>query len=126
AAGTLHRDVKPPNVLVTPAGRVVLLDFGVVAELSARRSRGARRVVGTPAYMAPEVGSDTPQTEASDWYAVGVMLYEALTGVRPYDGSLEQMLADKRSHPPIPPAALNPAVPLDLDALCMELLQPDP
>src|SRR5688572_11765430 len=88
--GTLHRDLKPSNVMVTRDGRVVVLDFGIVTEL-ARPVLTDGDVAGTPAYMAPEIGVvPTPDT-AADWYAVGVMLYEAMAGRRPFHGSISEL-----------------------------------
>src|SRR5205814_4722448 len=83
AAGKLHCDIKPSNVLVTAAGRVVILDFGLVAERS-RLREDTEDVAGTPAYMSPEQASGKALTEASDWFGAGVMLYEVLTGRRPF------------------------------------------
>jgi hypothetical protein len=123
-SGKLHRDLKSQNVLVDRAGRVVLLDFGLVHELG----RGARdavdaEVVGTPLYMAPEQSTGAPLDESADWYAVGVALYRALTGAYPYDGrALEVMLA-KQTRDPAPPCVLSPEVPADLDLLCRDLLR---
>ncbi|MEO6599998.1 MAG: serine/threonine-protein kinase, partial [Polyangiaceae bacterium] len=77
-AGLLHRDVKPSNVLVTQDGRVVLCDFGIVADNGERVMNGF--IMGTPAYMAPEQASCGTALPAADWYAAGVMLFEALTG----------------------------------------------
>ncbi len=125
--GTLHRDIKPSNVLVDGSGHLRLLDFGVVTELAGRTSMdGDARLIGTPAYMAPELGTDHPLTEASDWYAVGVMLYQALTGRRPFTGSVQEILQRKRSEDPPAPNAIADAVPADLNALCVELLARDP
>src|SRR5204863_121591 len=78
-AGKVHRDVKPANIVVTEHGHAVLVDFGLVVDAA----DGVRERAGTLAYMAPEQKAGLPATPASDWYAVGVMLYEALTGERP-------------------------------------------
>ncbi|HKU41560.1 MAG TPA: AAA family ATPase, partial [Polyangiales bacterium] len=82
-AGRLHCDLKPSNVLVTPAGRLVVLDFGLVTELNDRREDtelGTSAAIGTPTYMAPELGTGGPPTSATDAYAIGIMLSEALRG----------------------------------------------
>ncbi len=127
-AGKLHRDVKPSNVLVERSGRLVLLDFGLVADVDSFHvdRTHERAAVGTPAYMSPEQAADRPLTDASDWYAVGVMLYEALTARRPFDGSADTMLTRKQTEDPRPPAEVAPGAPPDLAALCMRLLARDP
>ena len=119
AAGKLHRDLKPSNVLVTRAGRVVILDFGLVQECGGPRGE----LVGTPAYMAPELLLGAAPTPASDWYSVGVMLYEALTGRLPFRGDAVAVLHAKLAHDPAPAHA--PADPA-LAALCEQLLARDP
>ncbi|HUF47201.1 MAG TPA: protein kinase [Vicinamibacterales bacterium] len=129
AAGTLHRDLKPSNVLVTPAGRVVILDFGLAREIpldgDATRAEPSQ-LVGTPAYMSPERLRSGASSPAADWYAVGVMLFEALTGRRPFVGSMLDQLVATQHGPPVRPRELAPGVPDDLDALCTDLLERDP
>lgn len=127
-AGKLHRDVKPSNVLVTPDGRVVILDFGVATEFSqVQYTVGQEQeVVGTVRYMAPEQALCEALTPASDWYSVGVMLYAALVGRAPFLGSVMDVLASKTASAPAPPSERVQGVPPDLDELCTALLEPDP
>jgi hypothetical protein len=107
-ARKVHRDLKPSNILVEHGGRVVVLDFGLVAESDRRPDLDPH--AGTPEYMAPEQRAGGPVGPAADWYAVGVMLYEALTGSRPSPPDRD---------------ALGGA-PADLAELCLDLLSPDP
>ncbi len=127
-AGKLHRDIKPPNVLVTPESRVVLLDFGLSADLERSGLLPAigERVVGTVAYMSPEQSTGQTLARATDWYSVGVILYEALTGVLPIDGTPNEVLDAKVRVDPPPPGEIAAGVPDDLNALCVDLLQRDP
>ncbi|MBL9103419.1 MAG: serine/threonine-protein kinase PknK [Myxococcales bacterium] len=129
-AHKLHRDIKPTNVMVTPHGRVVLMDFGFVGEQSvggSYESTAGSMVVGTPAYMAPEQAIGGPRDAACDWYSVGATLYMALTGQIPFHGeSLPRMMERKQQGPPPAPRTLVAGAPEDLDALCMQLLSPDP
>jgi hypothetical protein len=125
AAGSLHRDLKPTNVLVKEDGHVVILDFGLVLDLSGGSPR-QDRIVGTIPYMSPEQMAGEPLTPASDWYAVGVMLYEALTGQRPFSGDAVKILHDKSRVSPVSPATLVRGIPEDLNRLCVNLLHRDP
>jgi len=129
ASGKLHRDLKPSNVMVTRSGRVVILDFGVVGEVRGDGRSNARldqSLVGTPAYMAPEQAAFQPASPASDWYAVGVMLFEALTHRMPFEGSITQLLLAKQRPLTERPRDLVEGVPEDLEQLCVDLLDLDP
>jgi serine/threonine protein kinase len=81
--GKLHRDIKPSNIMVRPDGRVVILDFGLMSDALPGTPGPDEPMAGTPAYLAPEQHAGGPPSEATDWYAVGVTLYEVLTGASP-------------------------------------------
>lgn len=125
-AGKLHRDLKPSNVKVTHNGRVVILDFGLLSDLPSHGVEQSLAFAGTPAYMSPEQAGNRHVTPASDWYCVGVMLYEALTGELPFTGYVWDIIEKKCNTDPRPPSELIPDVPADLNALCQDLLQRDP
>ncbi|HEX8796806.1 MAG TPA: protein kinase [Polyangiaceae bacterium] len=128
ARGKLHRDLKPSNVIVSRSGRVVILDFGVVGEYRPGEpgQRGDETLVGTPAYMAPEQAAFQPASPASDWYAVGVMMFEALTQRMPFEGSTTELLLAKQRPLGARPRDLVEGIPEDLEQLCVDLLQVDP
>ena len=123
ATGHLHRDLKPANVLVARDGGLVIVDFGLVGDFS---SAGALPVVGTASHMAPEQARGEPATAASDWYAVGTIVYEALTGRIPIDGDSAEVLLRKR-RAEVPRLFIDGGPwPEDLVELCRGLLSPDP
>ncbi|MBK8262446.1 MAG: protein kinase [Nannocystis sp.] len=127
-AGKLHRDIKPSNILVTGTGRVVLLDFGLVRDISevSALTSSNESFVGTPAYIAPEAASGARLTEAGDWYGLGVVLFEALVGELPFSGTGFQVLVEKCNEAPPRPSSRASGVPADLDALCWALLAREP
>lgn len=125
-AGRLHRDLKPDNILVTADGRAVLLDFGIALQLTDEAQRTFEAgVMGTPAYMSPEQAAGRAVTAATDWYAFGVLLYQALTGGVPFEGNYLEVLKLKQHVDATPPADLVEGVPDDLNQLCMSLLARD-
>jgi len=126
AAGKVHRDVKPSNVLTTAAGRVVLLDFGLVTDLEPQTRPSQGRIVGTVDYMAPEQAAGGVVGPAADHYAVGVMLFEVLTGSLPFCGRTHEVLRRKQYELPPEARELYETVSDDLNELCIALLAPRP
>jgi formylglycine-generating enzyme required for sulfatase activity len=128
--GIIHRDLKPANVLVEPGGTLVITDFGVARlttpDASVLTQTGA--VVGTPAYMAPEQVDGDPRdaTPAIDIYALGVILYELLTGSRPFEGTPARVLAMIVHDTPAAPSSRRPGLDPTLDAICLRALARDP
>ena len=98
--GKLHRDIKPSNIMVRRDGRLVILDFGLTSDALPGTAVADDRMAGTPAYLAPEQHAGADPSEASDWYAVGVTLYEALTGRPPFDGSWHELRSHKSAERP--------------------------
>ena len=128
ATGRLHRDVKPKNVLVTPEGRAVLVDFGLALPraLTTAAAPDASERAGTWMYMAPELIVRGATSTASDYYALGVTLFEALTGGVPLPGDPLAAFERKRRGPAPAPSEIVPTTPPDLDGLVVALLHPDP
>jgi hypothetical protein len=128
ACGLIHRDIKPSNVMVSPEGRVVILDMGLAVETDEASYRNSQHeLAGTPYFMAPEQARGEAITAACDWYAVGVMLFEALTGEKAFQSRRhEALLAEKMTGKRIAPREIVNAVPVDLNDLCCDLLRPSP
>ncbi len=126
AAGCVHRDVKPTNVLVDAEGQIKLLDFGFATEARRGKDWTDGLAVGSPAYMAPEQAAGGAVGPAADWYAFGVVMFEALTGQLPLDGKPTELLALKQRKRAPQARAFEPKAPADLDALCERLLAIDP
>lgn len=124
ALGIVHRDVKPANLLVTPDGQVKITDFGIARAGDGAAITQTGQIIGTPHYISPEQAEGRPATEASDIYALGVVLYECLAGRRPFarDTPIQVALAHIREQVP----ALSEDVPERLRAIVDKALAKDP
>jgi beta-lactam-binding protein with PASTA domain/tRNA A-37 threonylcarbamoyl transferase component Bud32 len=118
-AGIVHRDVKPENVLLAEDGRIKIGDFGLARATSANTATG-QMLLGTIAYLAPELVTRGTADARSDIYALGIMLYEMLTGEQPYKGEQPMQIAYQHATDSVPrPSAKNPGVPEPLDELVL-------
>jgi serine/threonine-protein kinase len=117
-AGIVHRDIKPPNIMVLPNGVVKLMDFGIARAAGAERDAGDGSTVGTPYYMSPEQARGDAVDERSDIYAVGIVLYEMFTGKRPIEGATPgEVMRRHLSLEPLPITAFRPDLPALLERL---------
>lgn len=120
AAGIIHRDVKPENVLIAPDGRVKVADFGLARAVNAETQHTATGgvLIGTVSYLSPELVVDGKADARSDIYAAGVLIYEMLTGVKPHQADTPIQVAYKHVHEDVPPPSLRvPEIPAYVDAL---------
>ena len=115
AHGVIHRDIKPANVIVTASGQVKIADFGI-AHLQSSTMTQAGSMMGTPAYMSPEQFRGGPVSGRTDIYAAGIVLYQLLTGKRPFDGGMATIMHGVLNDPIPPPSVHDPAIPPALDA----------
>jgi serine/threonine protein kinase len=124
-AGVVHRDLKPGNIMLRADDSVALIDFGISrsALVANTPADGSREIAGTPYYMSPEQAAGAPTDERTDLYALGVILYQLLTGEKPYVGVTTDEILEQHKHAPLPqlPAALS-----GHQALVNKLLAKDP
>jgi tRNA A-37 threonylcarbamoyl transferase component Bud32 len=123
AAGMIHRDIKPGNLLLAPGGTVKITDFGIAHTIGSAPLTASGELIGTPGYLAPERAMGERATPASDLYSLGMLAYECLAGAPPFRGTpLEVALAHRDR--PLPP--LPPSVAVGVAALVMRLAAKDP
>ena len=126
--GLLHRDIKPSNLKVNRDGQVKILDFGLAVGVQTIQDESQfGHTVGTATYMSPEQGfGEVALTSASDWYSVGVMLFEMLTGRLPFTGPNMRVIVEKQQVDAPAPRELAPETPEDLNSLCVQLMDRTP
>ncbi|BBM83295.1 WD40 repeat domain-containing serine/threonine protein kinase [Candidatus Uabimicrobium amorphum] len=124
----IHRDLKPENIMITTEGHAKVMDFGIARRLDAEKTLSKTdEIVGTPAYMAIELLNGGKADQRSDIYAVGVMIYEALTGSKPFVGKTPvQIFFQMARKDPTPPSKLHPKTNKDLEAVCLKCLEKSP
>ncbi|MBN1428241.1 MAG: protein kinase [Anaerolineae bacterium] len=125
--GMIHRDIKPSNILLRSLNQPVLGDFGIARIIGQTGLTGSGAMIGTPAYMSPEQGRGEQADERSDLYALGIVLYEMLTGIPPYDADTPYGIILKHINDPIvPPGALIRSLPPDIEKITLKSLAKSP
>ena len=127
--GIVHRDLKPENVMVDENDNVKLIDFGIAGQAGARRLTFAKlsQVMGTPEYISPEQVKGKRGDARSDIYALGVMLYEMLTGKAPFEGPNPfAIMNDRLLNNPVPPREVNPNISPELQEIIYRAIERDP
>ncbi len=124
--GVVHRDLKPSNIMIDKDGNAKIMDFGIARSLSGKSITGAGVMIGTPEYMSPEQVEGTDIDQRSDIYSLGVILYEMVTGRRPFEGETPLSVAHKQKYEaPADPRKLNAQVPDDLSSMILRCLEKD-
>jgi serine/threonine-protein kinase len=123
--GVIHRDIKPANIFMLPDGSVKVGDFGI-AHIEASNLTQVGAVMGTPAYMSPEQILGLPVDGRSDLFSAGVILYQFLTGERPFSGSAATTMQKVLKEDPLPPSSLNVQAPIEMDAIMRKALAKRP
>ena len=125
--GMVHRDIKPANVMLTTKGEVILTDFGIARIVGGTQYTATGAVVGTPAYLSPEQGQGERGDERSDIYALGVVLYEMVTGKVPFDADTPLAVIFKHISDPLPPPRqFNPGIPAALEQVILKAMAKSP
>jgi zinc protease len=126
AQGIVHRDIKPENILIAPDGTVKVMDFGLARSTDSTHTMSGA-VMGTPAYMAPEQAEGRAVDRRTDIYALGLVLYEMLTGAATFSGETAVTVALKQiREAPVPPATLEPTIPPAIERAILQCLEKDP
>ena len=125
--GVIHRDLKPSNLMLSVEGEMKIMDFGIARIAGGSRLTKVGQAVGTPHYMSPEQVRGQEGNHASDIYSFGIVLYELLTGVTPFDSESEyEIMHAHTSRRPVPPISLNPDIPETLNSAIMKALSKNP
>jgi len=125
--GVVHRDIKPSNLMLSTEGEIKIMDFGIARIAEGSRLTRIGQAMGTPQYMSPEQVKGQEGNRASDIYSFGIVLYELLTGVTPFDSDSEfEIMQAQTSRKPVPPVSLNPAIPEALNNAILKALEKEP
>lgn len=123
----IHRDIKPANIHITPSGQVKLMDFGLAISGESKRLTAMGRIIGTPAYLSPEQAQGLPLDGRTDIYSTGIVLYELVTGVLPFDADdIGVLLLQQVKKTPKPPSELVAGLPSSLERALLQALAKKP